>query len=291
MATAPPATWTTRTLLAWMTERFTAAEIEPPRLIAEMLLSDVLDCERMRLYMEADRATAPDEREKLRAAVKRALDHEPVQYIVGWTSFYSLRFDVAPVSLIPQPCSEDLVHRAIDAIGADPARVLDIGTGTGCIAVTIAAQCAAAEVVATDVVPEAIELATRNAERHKVTERLTFLEGSLFEPVAGETFDVILSNPPYISDAEWDDGQVERCILEHVPESALRGGADGLDLIRPLLEQAPTHLNSGGLLIVEVADAHAEAAAEIAANAGLSEVEVMKDSEGFDRFVVGRSAT
>ena len=229
--------WTTRDLLGWMKTRFESQGLEAPRIVAEMLLASVLGCDRMRLYMEADRRATEGEREALRRLVVRASAHEPVQYLVGRASFFAREFEVDPSTMIPQPSTEDLVSAVIDwwrqhltDDGWGPL-VADVGTGSGCIAVSLALKDPRVRVVATDVVPAALALARRNAERLGAADRITFAEGSLLEPLrehlsgaspddSPRAFDCVCSNPPYISDREWEGGQVERSVQEYVPASA-----------------------------------------------------------------------
>lgn len=353
--------WTTRRLIRWMSDRFTAAGVEPPRLVAEMLLAHVLECERMRLYMEADRPADAEELTRLRELVRRAAAGEPVQLLVGTAHFFGREFLVDGSTLIPQPCSEELVARAIrflrperasvfdrfdlqrldrlleetgsmaemsgtaDTAGtagtagtpddADPAdaaatarsvdddapplapprfRVADIGTGSGCIAVSIALAVPGAHVTATDIAPEPLELAARNAERFGVTDRLTLLLGDGCAPLTELAedegpWDVILSNPPYIPDAEWDGGQVEESVRRHVPARALRGGPDGFAVLRPILRQAPQLLRPGGLLALECAAAHApQLLAWAQSHPRLTGAELVMDEDGRPRTLVAR---
>ncbi|MHC4947387.1 MAG: peptide chain release factor N(5)-glutamine methyltransferase [Planctomycetota bacterium] len=298
--TGPAATdrrWTTRELLAWMATSFRDHGIESPRLVAEHLLAHVLGCERMRLYMEVDRPASPDEREALRSLVRRALRHEPVQYLVGHWGFFGLEIEVAPSTLIPRPSTEVLVEQVLEHLGrrpdaAGPPAIVEIGTGTGCVAVSLAVRRPDARIVATDIVPDALELAGRNADRHAVGDRVERRLGPLYEPLAGpaggERFDVVCANPPYVSDAEWPD--LEPIVREHEPASALRGGADGLDVIRPLVAGAPDHLRPGGLLALEIGHAQRDPALALAAAAGLREAEVVRDYDGLWRVLLARGA-
>ena len=292
--------WTTRELLAWMTRHFESKGLEAPRIVAEMLLANVLGCERMRLYMEVDRQATDRERETLRALVVRASAHEPVQYLVGRASFFAREFEVDPSTMIPQPSTEDLVSIVLDwwrehPPDREPGRlVADVGTGSGCIAVSLALHEPRARIVATDIVPAALALARRNAARLGGGDRITFIEGFLLEPLRAHAppggaggFDCICSNPPYVSDVEWEGGQVERSVKEHVPASALRGGPDGLDLIRPLVAGAPALLRPGGLLAVEIGCAQGEAVLDLAAAAGdLANARVLPDCEGHPRVLL-----
>lgn len=300
--------WTTRRLLDQVRTLLEQREVDSPRVVAEMLLAHVLQCERMRLYMEVDRPASADELATLRALVKRAANHEPVQYLLGEWSFFGRTFAVNNSTLIPRPCTEMLVEHAIQwarlhrqatsmpvdrpasviddtQVQTRPMRLADIGTGTGCIAVCLAAHLPMAEVVASDVVEEALDLARTNAARHGVLAQLDLREGDGMSVLDDDDpFDVICSNPPYISDAEWAD--VATNVRDYEPESALRGGGDGLDIVRPIIERAWEHLVPGGLLLVEIAHSQKDAAMQIAQAAGRYErVEVLKDHEGLWRML------
>ena len=321
-------TWTTRRLLEWMTGYLQSREIDAPRVVAEMLLAHVLECPRMRLYMEIDRPASPTERDRLRTLVARAARHEPVQYLVGETGFYLREFAVEPTTLIPQPSTESLVDYVLGCLGrredegegdlqSDPLPgqspvspgdvdvdsaavsgetgdcplIADIGTGCGCIAVSLAAQLPGARVVATDIVPETLDLAAANARRHQVEDRIEFLAGDGTTPLAGyvdqagRRFDVICSNPPYVPADEHD--QMDECVRRHVPRTAWDGGPDGLDVIAPLIESSLDLLVPGGRLAVEIANRHREKVIELATSAGFEDVDVLKDCDGFDRVLVG----
>lgn len=283
-----------------MIEYFEQREIDSPRVVAEMLLAHILQCERMRLYMEVDRPASPDELARLRDLVRRAANDEPVQYLVGEAWFFAKPFAVDRSTLIPRPSTETLVECVTryvrSAPGYDDASdgplVLDVGTGTGCIAISLALQLPHARAIATDIEPQAIDLARGNAERHRVTDRITFNVGNLFEPVRERPewgqFNVICANPPYISDAEWvDPSMVGRNVRHQEPERALRGGPDGLAVIRPLIEQATRALAPGGLLAVEIGHAQRQAVIDlVAAQRGLGDPRVVKDQEGYWRVLL-----
>lgn len=284
--------WTTRRLLKWMSDHFAAKEIDSPRVVAEMLLAHVLDCERLRLYMDVDRPASPPELTRLRELVARAAKHEPVQYLVGEAWFFGRPFAVNRSTLIPRPCTETLVEHVLQWLRVNPGHtnpnIADIGTGTGCIAISLAAQLPAARIVATDVIPEALELAKQNAARHKAIDRMEFRLGPGVQPLKsggapGERFDVICSNPPYIPDDEWET-QVDRNVKDYEPASALRGGPDGLNVIRPLIADAPALLQPGGLLAIEIAHSQRDAALQLAADhAMLENATALKDHEGLWR--------
>ncbi|HRP62034.1 MAG TPA: peptide chain release factor N(5)-glutamine methyltransferase [Phycisphaerales bacterium] len=282
--------WTTRKLLNWMIGHFEARQIDSPRVVAEMLLSHVLNCERMRLYMEVDRPAGDAELAQLRDLVARAAKHEPAQYLTGHAWFFSRPFEVSRATLIPRPSTETLVEHVLQWRRSAPERanlvIADIGTGTGCIAVSLAAQLKDARVIATDIVPEALELARRNAARHRVDDRIEFRLGDGTAPLAagavGERYDVICSNPPYVSDSEWDE--LEPNVKLYEPTSALRGGTDGMDVIRRLLRDAPPLLLPGGQLLIEIGHHQRDAVLAIAhGHAMLTDPVVLKDHEGFWR--------
>lgn len=283
--------WTTRTLLKWMTDRFRGRGLDSPRVVAEMLLAHVLGCDRLRLYMEADRPAEPAERQALRGLVARALDDEPAQYLVGRAWFFGREFEVNQDVLIPRPCTEMLVEHAVRFLreaGAAAPLVADVGTGSGCVAISLAAALprAGARVIASDVSEPALAVARRNAERLGVMERVEFRAGAGLEPLRAEAgrIDAILSNPPYISDAEWPE--VAPNVSNHEPALALRGGPDGLDAIRPILAGAAALLRPGGLLAVEIAHAQRDAVLEIARRLpGLGGADVHKDHEGLWRML------
>lgn len=303
-----PTNWTTRTLLAWMIDAFTKKELDSPRLMAELLVSHVIGCERLKLYMDADRPASPEERERLRDLVGRALKHEPVQYLVGEAWFFGLPFHVAPGVLIPRSCTELIVEEVLRHARAEPGfggktgegmRFADICTGSGCIAISLLKQLPAATAIATDISADAIAIAKKNAERHKVSDRIEFLQGDLCRPLldhpagraGGSDLHYIVSNPPYIPDSEWNDpAQMGANVKGWEPEIALRGGADGLTFIRPLIEHAPEMIRAHGLLMIETASATAKQVGRLMAAQPLlddGKVRIVKDLEGHDRLVVG----
>jgi release factor glutamine methyltransferase len=290
-------TWTTRTLMAWMTEAFAKAGLDSPRLMSEMLLGHVLGCERLALYTDADRAASERERSRLRDLVQRALRHEPVQYLVGEAWFFSLPFSVDRRVLVPRPSTETIVERAMHhaRAGQDGGRpdgagmvIADVCTGSGAIAIALLRNLPRATAVATDLSAPALEVAAANAQRHGVADRITFAQGDLLAPLRPACpdggFHMLLSNPPYIPEHEWES--VPRNVREHEPEMALRAGPDGLRFVRAIIEGAPALVRTGGLLLVESAASTAAAAGVIAdENPEWTSVEVLKDWEGLDRVV------
>lgn len=294
-------TWTTRRLLQWMNEAFTHNGLDSPRLMSEMILSHVLGCQRLRLYMEPDRPATELERSNLRDLVSRALKHEPVQYLVGEAWFFGLAFTVDKRVLIPRPATQTIVEYVLQHArnasgfgGATGEGVLfaDICTGSGCIATSLLFTMKLARAIATDISPDALAVARLNAIRHGVIDRVEPLEGDLIaalgrHPVAGthESLHYIVSNPPYIPDDEWD--AVEPNVKDHEPHLALRGGADGLDFVRRLIADAPPLLKPGGLLLIEIPEGRFQEAESLAAASPLLEsVRILNDLENKPRVVV-----
>ncbi|MHC4416184.1 MAG: peptide chain release factor N(5)-glutamine methyltransferase [Planctomycetota bacterium] len=285
--------WTTRRLLTWMTGHFEARSIDSPRVVAEMLLAHVIGCERMRLYMEVDRPASPLQLASLRELVARAAKHEPVQYLVGSAWFFGRQFAVDRSVFIPRPCTEVLLEHVLQWQRAAPGRanplIADIGTGSGCIAVSLAAQLRDAHVVASDICPEALAVAGANARRHGVEGRVELRLGTGLEPLrAGPghgRFDAVCSNPPYVCDDQWEE--VGPNVRRYEPPTALRGGADGLDVIRPLVAGAGAFLRPGGKLVLEIAHGQREAVLGLVeATSELADSVISKDHEGYWRMLV-----
>ena len=281
-----------------MTGAFESKESDSPRLCAELLLAHVIGCERLRLYMEADRPANPLERETLRGLVTRALENEPVQYLVDEAWFFSLPMHADRRALIPRPSSETIVEHVLQHVRADPGlapggRLLigDMCTGSGCIAIALAKHLHLARILATDISTDALELAAVNARRHKVGEQISFAQGDMFEPISklapGRELHILVVNPPYIPDHQW--AEVAANVRNHEPELALRGGTDGLEFVGPIIKQAGDHLRAGGLLLVEIASSTAGAVLDLArARDDLEEPWIEDDFDGLPRVLVAR---
>lgn len=289
-----------------MSDAFTKKGLDSPRLMSELLMAHVLGCDRLKLYMEADRPATELERNTLRELVGRALKHEPIQYLVGEAWFFGLPFHVDRRVLVPRPATETIVQHVLQHVRAgwegggfggksgDGVLVGDVCTGSGCIAVSILKNLSGARVVATDVSADALEVARQNAKRHGVVDRIDLLQGNLLEPLheypgtrGKGSLHFLVANPPYIPDHEW--GDVAPNVKDHEPGLALRGGVDGLDLVRPLIEGGPEMVRRGGLIMIETAMSTAGAAAELLRERGEVEgVEVLNDFEGLPRVVMGR---
>jgi release factor glutamine methyltransferase len=240
-------TWTILKVLTWTRGYLAEKGVENSRLEAEWLLCEALGLDRVGLYVNFDKPLLDSELAACRSLVGRRARREPLQYILGSQDFYGLDFEVLPGVLIPRHDTETLVQEAVTRC---PARaiVLDIGVGSGCIAVALARTCPDAHVYGVDFSPEALQLAQRNAERHGVT--VTLVQGSLFEPFEGRKFDLIVSNPPYIPTEEIAGLQPE--VRDYEPREALDGGPDGLDFYRSIIPAAPSFLEKGGWLLLEV---------------------------------------
>ena len=242
-------TWTIRDVLDWATQDFAGRGIVSPRLDAELLVAKALETDRVGLYLDLNRPLVDQERSAIRPLVARRREREPVAYILGHRDFYGRRFKVTPDVLIPRPDTETLVDHALECIPEDAAcRVLDVGTGSGAIAVTIAAERPLAIVTATDISEAALKVASENAKQLEVANRIRFEHANLLSGV--EQYDVIVSNPPYIAQSEMAALQAE--IREHEPIAALEAGEDGLDVVRALLSASEPATASGAQMLIEI---------------------------------------
>lgn len=238
-------------LLEWTNGFFRERNIDTPRLDAEVLLSHVLSCERIDLYAMYDAEVTPSDRTVFRDFVRERTKGKPVAYLVGKREFYSLDFEVNSSVLIPRPETEVLVSEAIHRLPVDaPSRFLDVGTGSGAIAIAIAHHRPQSLGVAVDISSIALEVAQRNSATHRLGERMTFVESNLFEALSpDDRFDVIVSNPPYVRHEEWNGLEPE--VKNFEPRLALEAGEDGLDVFRRLILESPTRLHPGGWLLAE----------------------------------------
>jgi release factor glutamine methyltransferase len=280
-------TWTVRRVLGWTTEHFTRQDIDAPRLTAEILLAHSLKLDRVKLYTDLDRPLGPDELKAYRAMIQRRMAGEPTQYLTGSKEFYGRRFKVDARVLIPRSETELLVEAVLKLLPKDaPSRVLDVCTGSGCIAVSVACERPQASVWAVDLSKEAAAVARENAEALGAGGRVTVLEGDLFQPVPqGARFDVVVSNPPYVKSGEIPTLQRE---VQREPRAALDGGADGLDVIRRIADAAHAALKPGATLAVELGDGQGNAVNDILMRAGYRDVRVEKDLARLDRLAFGR---
>jgi release factor glutamine methyltransferase len=290
-------TWTVRRLLEWTTPFFTRKGVDSPRLSAELLLAHVLAVPRIKLYTDYERPLDAGQLGVYRDLVRRAAEEEPVAYLTGRAHFFSLEFTVSRDVLIPRPDTETLVENVIQLIRhrADFAvpRVLDLCTGSGCIAAAIAHNVKDAVVVATDINPAAVAIARENLERLGLSSRIVVEEGDLFAPlqrmVDRQPFHLLVANPPYIPSGQI--AQLDRSVREYEPLSALDGGLDGMAIHRRILAEAPGHLFPGGQIFLEIAFDQADLARQIAGeHAEFADVRILKDQAGNHRVLTARRA-
>jgi release factor glutamine methyltransferase len=244
--------WTVGRLLTWTTDYLKRRGAESPRLDAEVLLAKVLSWERVQLYTRYEEEVGEQPRGEFRGLVRRRAEGMPVAYLVGRKEFYSLGLAVSPAVLIPRPDSEFVVVECLEVTkGSEAVRGVDVGTGSGCLALACAQHHKTARFVAIDISPDALRVAEANARTHGLTDRVEFREGNRLGPVAGEPpFDVILSNPPYIPTGEIPT--LEPGVRDYEPHCALDGGPDGLRMVAPLVAEAVPLLRPGGHLILEI---------------------------------------
>jgi len=310
--------WTVGRLLEWTQKFFEKKGIAQPRLEAEILLAHALGTERIGLYLAYEREVETNVRARFRKWVQRRAEGEPTRYLVGGCEFMSLAFKVGPGCLIPRAETELVVEEVMARCGKTRGRapaaegasagpvvrdslyyragaavaVIDLCTGCGCVAVSVAVHMPESNVVATDLSAPALAMARANAAAHGVANRVAFLEGDLYEALeaAGAApADFLLANPPYVAEAEWETLQPE--IRNHEPREALVAGPEGTEVIERIVRGAPAHLKPGGTLLVEIGASQGPAVRDLAAGVrGLVDVEIRKDYAGHDRMLVARRA-
>jgi release factor glutamine methyltransferase len=266
--------WTVGKLLDWTTKWFQQKEVEGGRLAAELLLARAMNCRKIDLYTRYDTQPTDEQRSAFRELVRQAGEHTPIAYLLGSREFFSLEFQVSLAVLIPRPETEALAQRMIDHCRSDRERqwrILDLGTGSGCVAVTIARYAANANVVASDVSAEALAVAQANIERHGVADRVrtVLADGFALPPdfIPEGGFDAVVSNPPYISEAVYED--LPPNIHDHEPRVALvPPGSDGLGMYRRFVAEARSILAPKGLLLAEIGHDQLAAVRQIFESAG-----------------------
>lgn len=306
-----PESWTTLKLIRWTTEYFEKKGIPNPRLDAELLLAHALKCQRIDLYIQHEKMISEKDLAKFRSLVERRAKREPLQYILGETDFWGLKIKVTPDVLIPRPETELLVEEAIKAVSSDKCLVssdkgnlpsftkhytlnttpciLDIGTGSGCIAIALAKNIPNAQVIATDISKEALALAKENIATHGLAGQIKTILADIapwrvFE-TEGRKFDLIISNPPYIPSGQIPSLQAE--VRDYEPRMALDGGTDGLKYIRQILMEAPKLLKRSAHLLFEIGEEHGSILASQEAPE-LKILTIRKDYSGLERIVVCR---
>ncbi len=276
--------WTVLEILQWTAGYFKEQGIDGGRLDAEVLLADTLGLDRVGLYLNYDRPLNPSELTDFRQRVKRRALREPVQYILGKTEFWSIPLQVTPDVLIPRPDTEVLVEEALNR-ASGCCSILDVGTGSGAIAIALAHELSESRVTAVDISEGALQVAGNNSRANGVADRVALCHGDLYRLPEGP-YDLVVSNPPYIPKLDVEGLMPE--VRDFEPQLALCGGEDGLDCYRALAAQAPTILGPGGWLLVEVGIAQAEDVRKLLEEAGLTETCIRDDYSGIPRVVGGR---
>jgi release factor glutamine methyltransferase len=288
-------TWTVRRVLEWTGGFFSRKQVEQPRLAAELLLAHVLNCQRIQLYTQFDQPLSDADLSRYRGLVQRAAEDEPIAYLTGKAHFFNLEFEVTRDVLIPRPDTETLVENVTQLVrhqaGLESPRVLDLCSGSGCIACALAHHIKNSIVIGTEISPAAAEVARKNVRRLGLEQRVKILEGDLFSPLSElvdpRPFDLIVSNPPYIPSG--NIASLDRSVKDYEPVQALDGGADGLDFHRRILQEAPGRLVNGGRIFLEIQFDQGERAVELAK--GFEQIEeprILKDFGGHDRVLMAR---
>jgi release factor glutamine methyltransferase len=287
--------WTVRRLLEWTSSFFTRKEVDSPRLSAELLLAHVLGSPRIKLYTDYERVLSEKDLASFRSLVQRAGEHEPIAYLTGRAHFFNLEFEVTKDVLIPRPDTETLVENVLqltrNSPGFEAPRVLDMCTGSGCIAAAIAHHLKNAVVIATDVSAPAVEVAKRNVAKLGLEGRVTVVQGDLFDALAEvpdpQPFNLIVSNPPYIPTGALE--KLDRNVRDFEPRVALDGGMDGLVVHRRIVEEAPARLVSGGRIYLEIQFDQGAAVKELVeSREEFEDAKILKDYGGNQRVVSAR---
>jgi len=269
--------------------RLRAAEIEEADLIGACVVSEVSGYPRLELPLHAGHTLTPDGAVHFRRHLERLLRHEPLQYVLGHTSFFGEDILTDSRALIPRPETEVLVEKVVEACSGlgPPIRILDVGTGSGCISIALARGIPTAEIVSVDISPPAIKLAEENVRRTRLEDRITLLESDLLDSISeGTLHDVMVANLPYITESELDS--LPKRIAIHEPRIALDGGPSGLDLFRRLIPQAVSRLAGPGMVFLEIGASQAGAVEEILVENGYNDIRVHPDLSGRDRIVAAR---
>jgi release factor glutamine methyltransferase len=266
-------------------EQLIAAQVPSPRMNAELLIMFTLDCDRAYLYAHPERELTSDETQRYDEALARRAIGVPAQYITGHQEFWGMDLIVSPAVLIPRPETEHIVETVLELAKstverrASPPVIVDVGTGSGAIALALAKELPAAEIHATDISPEALEVATANAARHELTSRIKFHQADLLEGFPPASFNFVVSNPPYVGESEEDSVQLE--VRKFEPRTAVFAGPTGLEIIERLIPQAKLTLKPGGWLVFEISGTIAEAVRHNLA--GWAEVRLTNDLQGIAR--------
>jgi release factor glutamine methyltransferase len=284
---------TLRESLAAAISRLTAANVPSLRLNAELLLMFTLQCDRAYLHAHPERKLSADEQRRYDQALAERERGVPAQYITGHQEFWGMDFIVTPAVLIPRPETEHVIEIVLERVragwtssSAESIRIVDVGTGSGCIALALAKELPGTEIHATEISPAALDIARANAARLQLEACVQFHQTDLLQGLESGRFDFVVSNPPYVGESEEDHVQLE--VRKHEPRNAVFGGATGLEVIERLIPQARESLTPGGWLVMEISGTIAERVRELLA--GWNDVQVMKDLQGIPRVASARTA-
>lgn len=274
--------WTVGKLLEWTNEFFHKQDFETPRLDAEVLLAHVLSCGRIDLYTDYQAAVNEPDRARFRELVKQRAEGCPAAYLTGWKEFYALRLSVTRDVLIPRPETEHVVIAALDhARDHQLDRLLDLGTGSGAIVIAILRELRDCTAVAADVSQAALDVAKSNAQAHGVADRVRFVASDLFTNVEKEEFDVVVSNPPYISDSDYD--ALPKTVRDYEPTTALRAGSRGTEVIERIIGGAADYLRPQGKLFIEFGAGQGERIRGFCPEVQWRVLPTVKDMSGLER--------
>ncbi len=280
---------TLRDALSSAISRLTAANVPSPRMNAELLLMFTLECDRAYLHAHPERKLSTDERARYAQALTEREHGMPAQYITGHQEFWGMDLIVTPAVLIPRPETEHVVETVLARVGRAPSpaalRIVDVGTGSGCIALALAKEFSSARIDAIDISPAALEIARANAARHQLEGRIKFHETDLLQGFDRASFDFVVSNPPYVGESEADQVQLE--VRKHEPRNAVFAGDTGLEVIDRLIPQARESLKPSGWLVMEISGTIAERVRELLA--GWNDVQITKDLQGIPRVASART--
>jgi release factor glutamine methyltransferase len=285
--------WTIQKLLNWVVEFLTKKGIDSPRLSAELLLSHILGLKRIELYTQFEKIVTKEQLDQLHGLVERASLSEPVAYLVGKTEFYSLELEITPDCMVPRPETELLVERAIEFLRTRSGKqlVCDLCTGSGCIAVAITRNYPNCQIIATDICDAALNVATRNIEKHQLKERIKLLCGDLFDPIVPQLdagkFDLIVCNPPYVSSVEFE--KLGKNVKDYEPRLALFAGDEGLDIYRRIVEKVGEFLKPDAALMMEIGYNQGQAIRQLLEQIRIfTEITIEKDFHENDRIVIAK---
>jgi len=303
-----PRVWTSLDLINWTKDYFDKKGIKSARLEAELILASILNVPRIRLYVDFEKSVPPEQLTQFREAIKRRAEgREPLQYILGTAEFLDLKLKVTPAVLIPRPETEGLAEAALrEAVASQPVntnsdeqppaatpvpiRIVDLCTGSGCLALYLASKNSAAEVFATDISSEALAVARENAKALNLENRVKFLQGDLFGALPAELkrgINILVSNPPYVDPAARDTLEPE--VRDHEPAQALFADEQGLSVLRRIIEQASEWLALGGWMALEFGINQQEAAKEFAEKTGkLQDIQIAEDFAKIPRLLIAR---